>query len=329
MYKPTCPYCHARKIVRFGHPRWRCKRCKRTFRLKRRDLRDRAAIAGYVLDRSTYRRLGVRWNVDHTTAIRRVQRALKRRRPLLLRTKQSLPSCDGIVILDGKHAPVNGELHTLFVAWDRGLGLPIHFILAKGGEKELWYWKMMTDLKHIGYVPKGFVSDGISTLKEYLSEAFPDLPHQRCTVHVFLAARAKLGGGRKTSERMDTFIESIQRILWSGSLVRAKRRWFRLWKRPDLTKKERAVLEFIWPALPECFVCRDLRWRHLNLPRSSNAIENVMGQIEARLKTRRGTKSLASTQLLVNELLLQIRRQTINQECTSAQEGRMVRSLDG
>jgi transposase-like protein len=172
---------------------------------------------------------------------------------------------------------------------------------------------MMTDLKHIGYVPKGFVSDGISTLKEYLSEAFPDLPHQRCTVHVFLAARAKLGGGRKTNERTDAFIESIQRILWSRSLLMARRRLLILRKNPNLTKKECAVLDFIWSALPECFVCKDRRWRHLNLPRSSNAIENVMGQIEARLKTRRGTKSLASSQLLVNELLIQINRQTINQ----------------
>ena len=277
------------------------------------DLRDRAAIAGYVLDRSTYRRLGDRWNVDHTTAMRRVRNALEKRRSLLMRTKRSLPSCDGIVVLDGKHAPVNGKLHTLFVAWDRGLGLPIHFFLAEGGERELWYWKIMTDLKHIGYAPKGFVSDGIVTLKEYLSEAYPNLPHQRCTVHVFLAARAKLGGGRKTDERRDVLIELIRLILWSRDLRIAKFRFYRLWNVSHLTQKERSALELVWSALPECFVCRNQRWRHLNLPRSSNAIENVMGQIEARLKTRRGTKSQASAQLLVNELLLQITPQIINQ----------------
>jgi transposase-like protein len=238
--------------------------------------------------------------------------ALLRRRSLLDRTKRLLSSCDGIAILDGKHIRIQGKLHTLFVAWDRGLGLPIHFMLKDGGEKELWYWKMMTDLKHIGYVPKGFVSDGIVTLKEYLSEAFPDLPHQRCTVHVFLAARAKLGGGGKTSARTDDLIDLVQRILWSGSLSIAKRRFFKLWNTLHLTKKEQTALSFVWSALPECFVCRDRKWRHLHLPRSSNAIENVMGQVEARLKTRRGTKSLASAELLVNELLLQIIPQSIN-----------------
>jgi transposase-like protein len=201
----------------------------------------------------------------------------------------------------------------LFVAWDRGLGLPIHFLLKEGGEKELWYWKMMTELKHAGYVPKGFVSDGILTLKEYLEEAFSDLPHQRCTVHIFLAARAKAGGTGKRSERTDEFIELMRRILWSKTLPQAKKRFEKLWSVRHLTRKERTALDFVWAALPACFVCRDSTWKHLKLPRSSNAIENVMGQVEARLKTRRGAKSLAASELLVNELLFQIRPQSINQ----------------
>lgn len=313
MYKPTCPYCRAKNVVRFGHPRWKCNRCKRTFRLKRKDTRDRAAIAGYVLDRSTYRRLGDRWKVDHTTAMRRVRRALMKRRSLLDRTKRLLHSSDGIVLLDGKHVSIKGKKHTLFVAWDRGLGLPIHFRLQEEGEKELWYWKMMLELKYIGYIPKGFVSDGIATLKEYLSQACPDLPHQRCTVHVFLAIRGKLKGNGKKDERAQDLIELVKHILWSKSLPVAEERLLRLQQTTHLKPKERNVLDLLAQTLPECFVCRDPKWRHLKLPRSSNAIENVMGQAEARLKTRRGTKSLASARLLVNELLLQVRRQVINQ----------------
>ncbi len=312
MKHPTCPYCKARKTVKFGWPRWLCQKCQRTFRRRRDDVRDRAAIDGYTKDRSTYRRLGVRWGVSHTTVIRRVRKALERRGSLLARTKTLLSRCDGVCLLDGKHIRIKGKLHMLFVAWDRGLGQPIHFQLKEGGEKELWYWKMMTELKHIGYVPKGFVSDGILTLKEYLEEAFSELPHQRCTVHVFLSARGKIGGGRKTTKRTDDLVELMRLILWSRTLALAKQRFMKVWQTSRLTRRERSALEFIWSALPECFVCHDLRWRHLKLPRSSNAIENVMGQVEARLKTRRGTKSHASAELLVNELLLQIKPQTIN-----------------
>lgn len=312
MKHPTCPYCHSRKTVKYGWPRWFCRKCKKTFRRRRTDTRDRTAIDAYTKDRSTYRRLGERWGVSHTTAIRRIRRALVRKKTLLARTKHHIQFCSGLCLLDGKHVLIGGKLHMLFVAWDLGLGQPIHFQLKEGGEKELWYWKMMTDLKHIGYVPEGFVSDGILTLKEYLMEAYPDLPHQRCTVHVFLAARGKIGGSGKTTERINDLIELVRRILWSRTLREAKTRFAKLWHTDYLTRRERRALEFIWSALSECFVCRDRRWRHLRLPRSSNAIENVMGQVEARLKTRRGTKSLASAELLVNELLIQIKPQTIN-----------------
>jgi transposase-like protein len=316
MYKPTCPFCHGRKIVKYGHPRWKCKnpRCRKTFRLKRKDHRDRSAIAGYVLDRSTYRRLGIRWHVSPATAYRRVQSALSTRYTLLQRTKRSLHLCDGIVILDGKQIRIQGKLHTLFVAWDRELGLPIHFILAEGGEKELWYWKMITELKYIGYIPKGFVSDGIATLKEYLSDAYSNLPHQRCTVHVFLSARGKLGAGKTSDERLGELIELLRLILWSKNLRQSRARFLKLWQTIHLTKNERRVLEFIWSALPECFVCCDQKWKYLHLPRSSNAIENVMGQIEARLKTQRGNKNLDSSKRLINEILLQVTRQVINQK---------------
>jgi len=241
-----------------------------------------------------------------------VQRALKRRQPLLERTKRNLHLCDGVLVLDGKHLRIHGKLWTLFVAWDRGFKKPVHYILQKGGEGDVPYWRLLVDLKRLGYVPKGFVSDGIRSLKELLAESYPDLPHQRCTVHIFLAARSKIAFGKRQSEHTDDFIELMRMILWSRTLQEAKRRIQKLWAVRGLTRNERRALEYIWPTLPQCFVCRDRRFRHLKLPRSSNAIENVIGQVEARLKTRRGIKSNVTIELLVNELLLQVTEQTIN-----------------
>lgn len=313
MKTPTCPYCSSRKTVKYGWPRWLCQKCRRTFRRRRSDTRDRCAIDAYVKDRSTYGRLGERWNVDRSTAYRRVQRALEQKQSLLERTEKVLPSCDGVLSLDGKHLRIRGEVWTLFVAWDRGLKKPVHYILRKGGEGEIPYWRLLIDLKRIGYVPKGFISDGIITLKELLLGQYPDLPHQRCTVHVFLAARGKVTKGKKVSDRSKEFIELLRRILWSRTLGEAQRRISKLAKICGLAPGERRAIEYVWPALPQCFVCRDKRWRHLQLPRSSNSIENVIGQIEARLKTRRGIKSEVSIDLLVNELLLQVKEQSINQ----------------
>lgn len=276
----------------------------------RKDVRDRAAIMAYVADRSTYKRLGERWKVHRSTAYRRVRSALKKRETLIVRTRRHLKECDGVLILDGKWIHIQGKLYTCFVAWDRGFKRPVHFLLKEGGERELWYWRLLVDLERLGYKPKAFVSDGILTLKDFLGERYPDLPHQRCTVHVFLSARAKVIGGGRTDDREKDFIELMRRILWSRTLQEAKRRFQKLWQ-IHLTRSERRALRFIWPTLPQCFVCREHRWRHLKLPRSSNGIENVIGQVEARLKTRRGNKSLAVSEMLVNDLLLRVEEQTI------------------
>jgi len=313
MKHPTCPYCNARKTVKCGWPRWLCKGCKRTFRRRRTDTRDRAAIDAYTKDRSTYKRLGERWHVHRSTAYRRVERALKKKKSILERTKQHLNECDGVLVLDGKWIRIQGKLHTCFVAWDRGFKRPIHFLLKEGGERELWYWKLLVDLERLGYKPKAFVSDGIASLKESLADRYPNLPHQRCTVHIFLAARAKVKGGGVTNARTEDFVKRLRLILWSKTLRGAKQKFQKLWKTKRLTRGEREALKFIWPTLPDCFMCCDPRWRHLKLPRSSNAIENVIGNIEARLKTRRGSKSLEAAECLVNEILLQVSRQVINQ----------------
>ena len=99
--------------------------------------------------------------------------------------------------------------------------------------------------------------------------------------------------------------------MWASDLKAARRRWNRLSKTKGLSHKERVAVELMRIALTACFVCKDPRWKDLDLPRSSNAIENVMGQIEARLKTRRGAKSLTALERLVNELLLRVSEQTI------------------
>jgi hypothetical protein len=313
MYHPRCAACGSPKTIKWGAKRWRCKRCGRTFRLRRGDVRDRAAVAGYVLDRSTFARLGERWKVDRSTAYRRVMRALVRRRTPLERTRRLLAGTDGVCLLDGKHVRVSGRAFTVFLAWDRGLGRPIHFLLKEGGESQLWYWRLMVDLRHAGYEPKAFISDGFSALKEFVAQSYPGVPHQRCAVHVFLRARSLVArGGLLRTERSSLLVELLKRIIWSETLADARRRLAGVSSVAGLSPGERRAARFVADALAECFVAVDPRWSHLGLPRSSNAIENAIGQIEARLKTRRGSKSVASLERLVNELVLRVKRQVTN-----------------
>jgi transposase-like protein len=313
MYHPICPICRSSKTVKYSVPRWRCNACGGTFRNRRAKRKRRAAIEAYVHDRTSYVRLGRRWGVDKSTAYRRVQKGLKNRINLLARTKRLINQCDRVMVVDGKHVRIKGVVHTLFVAWDRGLGKPIHYLLKEGGEKDLWYWKILIDLRHLGYEPKAFISDGVISFKELVAEMYPELPHQRCAVHVFLAARGKTGRSKRYPERISDFVELLRCMLWAHSLREAQRMFKKVWTIKGLSRRERNVLRFLYPTLPQCYKCMDPKWESLRLPRSSNAIENVMGQIEARLKTRRGAKSLEATEVLINEILLRVKRQIINQ----------------
>lgn len=107
------------------------------------------------------------------------------------------------------------------------------------------------------------------------------------------------------------FIEILRNILWSSTLEEARQRFFKTLEVLDLTYREREVLQFIYPALKDCFICRDPAFLSLRLPRSSNAIENVIGHIEARFKTRRGNKSIIACEALINDILLRVGEQTI------------------
>lgn len=270
-------------------------------------------VEAYVGDGTTYARLGRRWDIHRSTAYRRLMKALGDRCTLLSRTRRRLSKCDGVCFLDAKHLRLKGTTFTIYVAWDRGFGRPVHFLLKEGGETDLWYWRLLVDLKHLEYVPKAFVSDGYPALRAFISDAYPDLPHQRCIVHVFMWMRSVIAPGKRAGVREQLFVGLARDILWSRSLAMAKRRLEKLEALESLLPKERKALSIMENALEQAFTYAGPRWKHLHLPRSSNAIENVMGQIEARLKTRRGAKSFAATKALLNEVLLRVKRQIINQ----------------
>ena len=281
--------------------------------MRQKKRRRRTVIEAYVGDGTTYARLGRRWGVDRSTAYRRLMRALKGRIRVIARTKRLLTKCDGICLLDGKHLRIGRRLFTIYVAWDRGLGRPINVHIREGGESDMGYWHLLVGLTHAGYAPKAFVSDGYPALKAFIAETYPDLPHQRCVVHTFMWVRSVVAPGKRKSWRQHSFVELARRILWARNFLIAKRRLEKLTAMRLLNPKEKKALAIMASALEQVFTNADARWRNLHLPRSSNAIENVMGQIEARLKTRRGTKSIAAIDALINEILLRVKRQIINQ----------------
>jgi hypothetical protein len=71
--KSVCKYCAGKALIRWGSRRRYCEVCNRTFRVKlagRKPVKHRDM---YLLDRSTYRRIGKKKKTSHVSMISKVQ----------------------------------------------------------------------------------------------------------------------------------------------------------------------------------------------------------------------------------------------------------------
>jgi DNA-directed RNA polymerase subunit RPC12/RpoP len=75
--KSVCKYCSSRKLIKWGERRRFCSNCKRTFSVPkagRKPIRNRDM---YLLDRSTYRRIGKKKNYSAAGILYLVQKEIK------------------------------------------------------------------------------------------------------------------------------------------------------------------------------------------------------------------------------------------------------------
>jgi len=75
--RKSCPKCNCRHVIKHGNRRRICKDCGHTFRVNKRGLRKRKITKMYLLDRSTYRRIGDKEKRSHVATISALQSELK------------------------------------------------------------------------------------------------------------------------------------------------------------------------------------------------------------------------------------------------------------
>ena len=72
--KSVCKYCGNNQLVRWGGRRRYCEPCDKTYRVKRAGRKPVKNRDMYLLDRSTYRRIGGKKKYSHVAIIKKVQR---------------------------------------------------------------------------------------------------------------------------------------------------------------------------------------------------------------------------------------------------------------
>lgn len=192
-----------------------------------------------------------------------------------------------ILILDATFTRVGGNDRAVLIAYDTGIGVIDYWIDET--ENKTAYHCIFNRLDQAGYRPICVISDGHSSIFPVIRER--NLPHQRCIFHLLQELRRKLVrnpfaelGGRKR-----VLYSRIKWIFKTKTIEKLPERisFFRKYTEP-LFPKEQHVLNWFWNIVQNAVL-------HLsyteNVPNTSNLLENLNGQIKARIKTMRGIKT--------------------------------------
>lgn len=183
-----------------------------------------------------------------------------------------------------------GESICVHIAFDSGIGVIDFWV--DDTENKTAYAYIIRRLKDLGYEPVCCVSDDHSSIGKLLEEE--KIPHQLCIFHLLRTLKRML-------VEKDLFSAEIPleyQVMYSRMKGIFKTRkiedlpekinQFRklqiFWKTP----KHRYALKWFWEKLPNAVMGLSFAEE---VPKTSNLLENLNGQIEQRLKTFRGVKS--------------------------------------
>jgi len=268
-----------------------------TFRIPKNITKKlRAAAEQWILDRSTLRRIEDRTGLDFTAKWRLVQQYAKHIPSPLENYIKNKEKASGVLLLDATFTKVKGRDIAIIIAYDTGVGVVNYWFDVT--ENATAYSYVLQRLDKAGYRPACIVSDGFSAILTVVQEK--GLPHQRCLFHLLKNLRKGLANEWGWKKPKDHILYSrIKGIFKTNNIEDLPKRidQFREFERIFPGRYE--IFRWFWAVLPNAVL-------HLSyeedVPRTTALLENLNGQIKARLKTFRGVKSEKSLHNLLKIL---------------------------
>jgi transposase-like protein len=214
----------------------------------------------------------------------------------LLNYIKNRDSATHILLLDAIFVNVDGDGRAVMIAYDTGVGVIDYWIDYT--ENATGYSLIFQHLDKAGYKPICVVSDGHTGIQSVIDER--NLPHQLCVFHLLRSLKRWLTDGNGFRKPKDHILYSrIKGVLKTGRIEDLPERinGFRYFESIFPGRKD--VFKWFWKILPDAVI-------HLSytekVPNGTNLLENLNGQIRARLKTFRGVKSEKSLSNLLKIL---------------------------
>jgi hypothetical protein len=327
-----------RKITTEKVQKWRCKDCQKYFTFRKKDKRQqftevfiKEVVKDFIQGRSSYAVIKERKDVSVGTLSKWINDFGKScMSPIEIAHTLGFTVANrwsGTLLLDGKY--LNKKM-VLLVACDY-LTLDIVAHLVVEAETEENYIKLVNLIEKCGYRIQAVVSDGNPAIlaltqpkkprwrkgtRRYPRPGIPPapqpaarlegIPHQWCTVHAERDLARKL---TKLPERQRLHLRKlIQSVLFARTLAGAERQIKKLSeaarKFPKLHKETTLWIDEKWEMLT---LHHTLRIKGRKIPRSTNAIENTISYLTARLKTLRRLRNTSSARAITNLIVVNYR----------------------
>jgi len=211
-------------------------------------------------------------------------------------------------MLDVKHFRIQRKPHSLYVAVSGLTGRPLAWVLLPRYELRDGYDIVLRHFRAKKTNIKAVISDWHKGIRASVHDYYPEAIHQRCAVHVLMKAFGKLGGRKflKTGYGKEMWPVFKKIALEFNNKNSARMYLGRMKKKHPIYYRGFKVLE---KCLNDIYQFENNP--SLNIPRTSNRIENFMGVLEQRLKTFRGTKTPKTTiKIITSYILIKYKRPT-------------------
>ena len=163
------------------------------------------------------------------------------------------------------------------------------------------YDRILTHLKSQNSPIDAIISDGGKGLEASVKGYYPFIVHQRCAAHVLQDVYRKLGGrwflatgyGKEIWPIMRKIALGFDNEIEAGEYLKIMKKKYSQYHRAFFVLKKNLSGIYQFTKKP-----------NLPIPRTSNLIENFMGQLEQRLKTFRGVKTPDSLIKIITNLII-------------------------
>lgn len=202
----------------------------------------------------------------------------------------SIKFWSGIVCVDEKWIKINGKWHYVLSFVDHITGFPLHIKTVYDTRADTWA-VFMKEFKKLYGKPRLIISDGSKSLAAARNIVFPKTPYQLCWFH-------KLKNLNKRIYKVDDLMVRLKLLFLSNNMFHNTY--------PSSRKRTAMKIVEMNVSGVSDYVAKNIigDWKHLNLMKTSNAVERWNRKIEKVTSGRYGLKSVEFVDKLLDGLWL-------------------------